>query len=444
MAVLLPVFGAFAVSDGPLAAQDVEDALRGVRLGFVYEGAYVPELAVRPFQARFGGEAAASQVEDIIGNDLDFSDRFKILSNLPESMGEGSGMDYALWDRLGAVYVLSGSVEGSGNGYVLVLELHDVLYRQLAHSQTFRIPDPESRDFRMAVHRASDQVVEWVFDEPGMAASRIAFSMLRDDGTKEIYVVDSDGANLERITDHGDLALSPTWSPDGTRVAYTAMTDDGWRLFERDLAARTSTRIEPRPGEYSTPEYMPDGNRIAFTILDGDRTGIYTWDRSAGCCLTSVVEGRYDNTNASFSPEGDRLVFMSTRLGSTIPQIYVTGSGGGQAELVSPYEYGATNSYFTAPDWAPYGDNIAFSGRVSRSGMYNILVAKMGEGRSLIRLTVEGNNEDPSWAPDGRHIVFYGQLDWGSGLFVVDSASGKVRALLRGYRVGQPDWSPAM
>ncbi len=435
---------AAAVLATPAAAQDVDTRVPGVRLGMVYEGAYVPELAIRPFSGRFGGEGAASQVESILANDLDFSDRFRILSELPESLGGVRDIDYALWDRLGAVYLLTGTVEGSGNGFVLILRVHDVLYRQVAHEGTFRVPDPNDRGFRMAVHRASDQVVEWVFGEPGMAASRIAFSMQRDDGTKEIYVIDADGANLTRISDHRDLALSPAWSPDGGRIAYTAMTDDGWRIFEHELGSGESSRIEPRVGEYMTPEYLPDGRRLAFTIHEGATSGLYTWDLEDQCCLTNLTGGRFSDTNPSYSPDGRQLVFSSTRLGSAIPQIYTLDAGGGQPELLSPYRYGSQNSFFTAPDWAPFGDNIAFSGRVSRAGFFNILVARMGEGRRLTQLTAEGNNEDPAWAPDGRHIVFFGRRDWGSGLFVVDAASGRTRALLRGFEVGEPDWSPSM
>jgi TolB protein len=66
------------------------------------------------------------------------------------------------------------------------------------------------------------------------------------------------------------------------------------------------------------------------------------------------------------------------------------------------------------------------------------------DGRRLRQLTWEGNNEDPSWAPDGRHIVFVGERRWGFGLFVVDVASGRLRPLLAGRRVGVPDWSPSM
>ncbi|MED5198839.1 MAG: Tol-Pal system beta propeller repeat protein TolB, partial [Gemmatimonadota bacterium] len=75
----------------------------------------------------------------------------------------------------------------------------------------------------------------------------------------------------------------------------------------------------------------------------------------------------------------------------------------------------------------------------------NILVADVSDrGRRLRQLTWEGNNEDPSWAPDGRHLVFVGRRDWGTGLMVVDTATGTYRMLLRGFDVRLPDWSPPL
>lgn len=422
-------------------AQETE-TLPGVQLGLVYENAYVPALAIQPFEGRFGGQAAAGSVEGIIGRDLRYSDRFEVLDSLPPAQ-VGQGVDYALWDRLGAVWLLTGQVEGSGDGFVLVLQLHDVVYRQVKQEGRFRVPDPRSEGFRMAVHRASDAVVQWAFGEPGMAASRIAFAMTRDGGqTKEIYVIDSDGENLRRVTDHGDISLSPSWSPDGSHLLYMSYYQEGlMRIYELDLATGESQQVNPlRDGNYITPVYLPDGQRIAFSVLSGARTGLFVYNLRRDCCLENLTESRWDDLGPTFSPDGNSLAFNSNRLGVGAPQIYTMSANGGDPQLLSPFKYG-NGGYYSAPDWAPFGDLVAFHGRVGRTGRYHILVARMGEGRRLLQLTTEGDNEDPSWAPDGRHLVFYGERNWGKGLFVVDTATGRIRVLLRGVDAGGPDWS---
>jgi TolB protein len=427
------------------SAQEAE-TLPGVRLGLAYENAYVPALAIQPFTGRFGGQAAASAVEAIVGRDLINSDRFQVIDSLPEQM-VGETVDYALWDRLGAVWLLSGQLEGSGDGFVLVLRLHDVVYRQVKQEGRFQVPDPSREEFRMAVHRASDDVVEWVFDEPGMAASRIAFAMTRDGGaTKELYVVDSDGENLRRVTNHRSLSLSPSWSPGGRHIVYNSYhgSDGLGRIYEVDLETGESTGVTPlRDGNYITPAYLADGETVAFSVLSGTRTGLFTYNVRRDCCLTNLTEGRWDDLSPTFSPDGRFIAFNSNRLGVGVPQIYTMPAAGGSPELLSPYQYGS-GGYYSAPDWSPFGNLVAFHGRVGRTGRYHILVARMGEGRRLLQLTAEGNNEDPSWAPDGRHLVFRGERDWGKGLFIVDTATGRIRPLLRGVDANTPDWSPSI
>ena len=428
----------------PVMAQ-VEDTIPGVTLGLLYETGCQPALAIQPFSGSLGGEASASRVEAIIARDLRYSDRFEIMDSIPPSL-VSEAIDYQLWDQLGAVWLLSGALEGAGEGFVLVIELHDVVYGEVRRRGRFAVPDDMSNDFRMAVHSASDAIVEWIFDEPGMAASRIAFSRWTEDGNQEIYLIDSDGENFRRLTDYGNLTMSPAWSPDGMRLAFTSRKSTGLpRTHELNLETGEERVFEPnREGDHITPTYTPNGRELAFAVTGGNRSGIFRYDLARDCCLTQVSGGRWDDLSPSFSPDGVRMAFNSNRLGTDHPQIYVMPAAGGEADLISPYLHGQ-EGYYTSPEWAPMGDYVAFHGRVSRRGRYQILVADVSDqGRRIRQLTWEGNNEDPSWAPDGRHLVFVGRRDWGTGLMVVDTATGKYRMLLRGFDVRVPDWSPAL
>lgn len=428
---------------GAAAAQG-RDSIPGVSLGLVYETAYTPALALKPFTGRFGGGGVAPQVEAIIGRDLRNSDRFEVLDSLPGAL-LGEGIDYTLWDRLGAVWLVTGQVEGAGENFVLVLELHDVVYGEVKERGRFRLPDPADEDFRMAVHRASDQIVQWATGEPGMAASRIAFSLTTNEGNKELYLIDSDGENLHRITNYGSITLSPAWHPSGEKIAFTSYKDGEQRIYQLDLTTGEEKALPAvREGGYITPEYTPDGQTLAFSVTGGTRSGLFTYNLERDCCLAHLSGGpRWDDLSPSYSPDGRRLVFNSNRFGTTVPQIMLMPAQGGEAELVSPYEYGR-GGYYSAPEWSPTNDLIAFHGAIRR-GTYHILVADLKDGgRRILQLTWEGNNEDPSWAPDGRHLVFVGERRWGYGLFVVDVATGKLRTILGGRRVTVPSWSPAL
>jgi len=430
---------------GTAAGQEPGDTFPGVRLGLIYETSYQPVLAMKPFTSRFGGEGVEIQVQAIMGRDLRYSDRFEMLDSLPPSM-VGEGIDYPFWDQLGATWLVSGQVESLGENFVLILELHNVVYAELREEARFTLPAPGSANFRMAVHGVSDRIVEWIFGEPGMAASRIAFSRILNDGVQEIYMVDSDGENMRRITNHGDLSKSPAWHPSGEKLAYVRSVDlTPHKIFELDLRTGAEKVLEPgRDGQQATPAYHPNGRELAFGLMGYNRTGLWTYDMERDCCLSNIQGGRWEDVSPSFSPDGSRVVFNSNRLGPAIPQVYVVSSRGGQAQLLSPYVPG-TPGYYTSPDWSPTDDKVAFHGRIERFSRFQILVADVANRNPVVtQLTSDGNNEDPSWAPDGRHLVFSGERSYGYGLFVVDVATGTIRPLVSNIRPNNPEWSPSL
>lgn len=441
-AVVLAAAG-WALLPGQLRAQ--ED-LPGVELGLFYANTYRPALALQPFTGSFGGGGIAPQVEAIVGRDLRYSDRFEVLDSLPDAL-VGDRVDYALWDRLGAVWLVTGRVEGAGDGFVLLVELHDVVYGEVREQGRFRLPDPSDEDFRMAVHRTSDAVVEWATGDPGMAASRITFTMMDGDGNKDIYVIDADGENLQRVTYYDHLSESPTWSPDGERIAFSSYKTGVPRIYEVDRFGQNERMVPALRGEgdYITPTYHPDGQTIAFAVLGSQsQSGIFTYNLGQDCCLSFLSGGPWYDLSPTYSEDGRWLAFNTLRFGDAVPQVMMMPAEGGAAETLSPYEYGR-GGFYAAPDWSPHGELVAFHGRIDRRGRYHILVANLEDGGRVLRqLTSEGNNEAPSWAPDGRHLVFAGERSWGFGLMVADVTTGRIRPLLSGRRVDLPDWSPAL
>ena len=412
-------------------------------LGVVYES-YQPTLAISPFTGRFGGLTVAPRVQAVIARDLRYSDRFEMMDSIPLAP-RGAGVDYGLWDRFGADWLLTGQVEGLGNRFVLVLELHDVVFAELKERVRLSLPHPDADDFRMALHEISDDVVQSITGEPGMAASRICFSMESASGSQELYVVDSDGENLRRLTNYDSLTMSCSWSPDGSRVTFLSFATGDPAIHEMEIATGQARALEfNRTGQPMTPVYHPNGEEIIFALADGAESGLFSYRVREDCCLWRLTGGRWNDLSPTFSPDGGRLAFNSNRLGVAIPQIYVMpAQAGGRPDLVSPYLYGR-GGYYTSPDWAPSGDRVAFHGRYRR-GSYHILIADVAaRGQRLLQLTYEGNNEDPTWAPDSRHLAFVGERDWGFGLFVVDTVTGRIRPVLTGVRPRVPDWSPSL
>ena len=428
-----------------LAAQEEETAIPGVPLGFVYESERVPPIAIRPVT----GSEWASQVEGILARDLDYSDRFFVMESLPDGL-EGEGVQYLLWDEFGADWLLTGNIEDSAGGAVLEVELHDIVFGSVQARGRFPLPAPGDPGFRMAVHRISDAVVEWATGDLGMAASRITFAMspFGNPDSQELYIIDSDGEGLQRLTWADDLAISPAWAPGGDRIAYTSYKSGLPKIYELDLATGQERVVDANgAGTNFFPAYHPDGDRIAFTVMGTETDGIYSYDLERDCCRSRLPGGHDRDFTPTYSHDGLHIGFLSNRFGITTPQIFMMPSSGGEANLVSPYRFGQ-GGYFADPDWSPVSSKIAFVGGIVDKrvyNQYNIFVADTETGDSrLVQLTREGNNEDPSWAPDGRHIAFNGERSVGHGVFIVDTATGRTRTLVASVRAKDTDWSPSL
>ncbi len=411
-----------------LSAQDPE----GVRLGLMYQPEYQPGLVVLPFQASDGAGGIASMVQGIVAQDLDYSDRFQLRSVTDGPVEDPINLD--LWKERGADWVLQGTIAPRSGGFSLSLTLHDAVYGRVKDQRTIALPAQGDPNFRMAVHAAADEVVFWATGDQGMAASRVVF-VLEGRGSKEIYMVDSDGENVQRVTSDGTISLSPAWGPDGT-IAYTSYRSGRPILYERDLRTGRDRVLSDREGVNAMPAYSPDGRLVAFSTSVAGNTEIATFDRNQNCCLQQQTRGRqFDSFNATFSPDGRRLAFISDRLGQ--PHLYIMDLGG-DPRLISEYSYGSRIKN-DAPDWSPDGQKIVYQSEIS-PGNHQLMLADLDRGNRRV-LTNQGNNETPSWAPDGRHVVFSSKDRDGGGLFVLDTVSGRIRPLLRGQGYGLPDWS---
>lgn len=413
-------------------------AQEGVRLGLLYQPEYQPGLVVLPFSAEGEVGGLAQPITGIIRQDLDYSDRFEVMAT-PAGGEAGGAVNVALWKERGADWIVEGSLRrGVAGGTLLRLTLHDAVYGQVKGDQTFVVPAQGDPNFRMAVHAAADEIVRWATGEPGSAATRIAF-VLDGRGGKELYIIDYDGENVQRMTSDGSIALSPAWSPDGSRIAYTSYRSGAPLLYERDLRTGRDRLISDRDGINITPSYSPNGEVIAFATTVSGNTEVATFDRERNCCLQQHTRGRqFDSLSPTYSPDGRQIAFVSNRLGQ--PHIYTMQLGGGEPRLISDYTFGQ-RGYNTSPDWSPRGGQIVYHTRIN--DQLHIIVADVERGTRRL-LTNEGNNEDPSWAADGRHVVFSSRDREGGGLFILDTVSGRVRALLRGSGYGLPAWSPSL
>lgn len=253
---------------------------------------------------------------------------------------------------------------------------------------------------------------------------RIAFVVSRD-GEYEIFLMDENGASLVRLSGGRD----PAWSPDGTRVAFTANEDRlGISIVNADGTG--SVKLTDKPAYAQTPTWSPDGEQIAFAAADG----IYVMD-SDGTDVHRITGYTGPLACADFhpswSPDGARIAFAVRCDGGGLG-IFTVDADGSDRAMVTGIEGESTESlvFDGGPAWSPDGARIAFTGAnkpdVNTQHVYTI----NADGSGIDRIT-DGDVSDwsPIWSPDGAEIAFISMRAEGRGIYVMDPYGLNVRRL---------------
>jgi TolB protein len=415
----------------PLAAQD---STRGVRIGLRYDPGTKPGVILLPVSG-----SAGDSIRAILERDFDYSDRISVISLSPEDgsilagsapAGSSPALNYSLFGKLGAAGVIQITPTTRG----LHVALHDVAKAGPASVRDYVLPRPEnSREWRQALHGVSDGILESITGERGASQTRIAF--IRN---YVVHLVDIDGHEETTLPVVGE-ALSPSWNPQGTMIAYGTFGSDS-RIAILDLkTGRARDFGSQRNTGRLTPVFTPDGKSIVYALSTEGGTDLYLVPVDGEAFPRRVTVGRgSQNWGPSFSPDGTRLAFGSDRTGQ--PQVYIMDADGTNSEIFTHFDFGDQNDR-TGPDWSPDGRQIAFQSRID--GRYQIFTMTLRD-RSPRQLTSEGENEEPSWSPDGRHLVFVSTRTGTRQLWIVDTESGRLRQLTRVGGTKTPAWSPRL
>lgn len=376
------------------------------------------------------GKAGAS----VLTNDLKFTTMFDVMEGavLPFDPTQiQPDQERTALPGLAALkvqHLAVGYVSSRGREAILEGRLFDVATGNMVFGKRY-VGEPKL--YRLMIHRFADDIMFNLTGEKGVAQTRIAFVSGVNRTSKEIFVMDYDGANPSALTGNQSINLSPRWSPDGRLIAYTSYRNGNPDLFVLNFDSGRRDVLSAQRGLNATPGWSPDGQWLAFAMSASGGTNLFLMPKSGGT-PKPLTTGPSISLSPSFSPNGRQIVFNSDRGGT--PQIYIMDVDGSNLTRVT-----RQGTYNASPRWSPRGEKIVF---MCQSGGFQICLMNP-DGSGLQQLTSAGRNEEPTWSPDGRHIAFTSTRTGQREVFVMHADGSEQRRLTNNGRENYlADWSP--
>ena len=390
-------------------------------------------VAMIPFE---GNSRVSKQLNDIMRNDLIRTGEFSILDEellLPVKIINDE-LVFSDWKLLGIDYLVTGTIGNANNSLDISYEIFDIhKKRKVRSSKVFGIPN----QIRQLAHYTSDGIYESITGIKGIAATRLLYvNEVKDSRFISIYklmLADSDGANEKVLLSSSEPIISPSWSPDGKRVAYVSFETGIAKVFIQEIASGKREAVLSQDTQISSPSWSPDGKYLSLTLYQDGNAEIYIL-RLRDRTLTRMTNQFAIDTESSWSPKGNKILFTSGRSGS--PQIYELDLRklNPKAKRIS-FE----GTYNAKASYLPNEEGVIFVHR-SNDGLFHIALKYKRE--NFIRILTEAKmDESPSVAPNGN-MVIYGIKENDLSMLAGFSLSGaKFKLPASDGEVREPAWS---
>ncbi|HAT39135.1 Tol-Pal system beta propeller repeat protein TolB [Polynucleobacter necessarius] len=375
-----------------------------------------------------------TSVTEIIRQDLARSGYFKNTENGDAVESDEGTPHYKSWAARGADALVVGSVVQIGNNQ---LEIHSKLIDiRKAQSLGGLNLNSSADNLRAAAHKIADDIIFKLLGERGVFSTRLSY-VIKDGKRYRLVISDADGQNIRNVMNSGAPIISPSWSPDGKKVAYVSFEDRKPVIYVHELATGRRISLSNQKGNNSAPAWSPDGKKLAISLSQDGNTQIYSIN-SDGTGLQRLTRGNTIDTEPQYSADGRYIYFTSDRGGN--PQIYRMNADGEQVEGVKRVTF--KQGFVTSPRISPDGKYLAYI--VNVGGAYRLFILNLATGDAQ-PLTDGTSDESPSFAANGRYVLYSTKVGGKRALAAV-SVDGNSKQVLSipGSDVRQPSWGPFM
>ncbi|MCI5221635.1 MAG: protein TolB, partial [Candidatus Electrothrix sp. AR4] len=179
------------------------------------------------------------------------------------------------WRSLGVDYVVMGEFSTTGRHMTVAGSLLDVMAGKMLAAKQYKGMSSQRDDMTL---RFADAMIQEFTGEEGISRTSIAF-VSDNTGRKEVYIADVLGRQVRQVTHHNHLCVSPRFTHDGLRLAYSSYHRGNQDLYITELKQKKETRtLSRRKGMNLAPAFSPDNRTAVVTLSKGGSPDLYLID----------------------------------------------------------------------------------------------------------------------------------------------------------------------
>ena len=258
---------------------------------------------------------------------------------------------------------------------------------------------------------------------------KIAFASNRANGRfYQLHMMDSDGNNVERLTECDAFDRDPHFSYNGETIAFSSNREGSvYQIYLLDLKTRAIRQITSGPKDKTNPIWSPDNNLILFTIHRKGSSELGMMD-ATGANLTILTNTYGNNHGYSFSPDGKIVAYESTvnnRSEVFIMELKTRKS----SVFIKADELG----YRGDPVYSPAGGKLIFTSDICEYKIRQISVYDLDLNHQYRITKSLADKDDPTVSPDGTEVAFIARWENAWNIFIINIDGTKKRNITKSY-----------